>query len=216
MKDVRTYLVLALGLVIIYLIWFAEGKKVIQYVKKKDDTEIKKIMDRISNLHIHLASVVEQRKQDSINFVKTAIAYQRQVTYYKKKLFSINFTAYSEKRLDSLVARENAPADTVYCMPIQVARESLEAKEKLPVMDSIIALDEQRLNELAREKFMAELNCENIIADKDKEIAALNEKFTVSADQNKELEKDSKKERRKKIPTIIVSILVGMGLGLLR
>lgn len=213
MKNFRTYIIVALALVIIYLIWFGGGKNVIQYVKQKDDTEVKKIADRISKLHVHLASVVEKKKQDSIASVKTVIAYQKQVQVLKKKLASINFSSYSEKRLDSLVARTNAPNDTMYCMPVTVARQSLEAKEKLPVLDSLHALDTRRINQLGVEKFEADVDCKTIIDDKNKELAAITEQKAIVADQNKELVKDNKRERRKKIPTLIAAILIGMGIA---
>jgi hypothetical protein len=161
--------------------------------------------------------MVEDRRADSVRHAQEKKAFKSTIKRLESKLAGINYTTASVPELDSIrrviYGDSISFSDTLYAMPIDQARDVMEAKAGEYLKDSLISEYATRVDSLERqsqaseEKFKAEILVNHDIRARQSEI----EKHLEAVGD--EYKREIRKQKRMRWIDRIVGGAVGFGIG---
>lgn len=158
-----------------------------------------------------LAEVMVHDKEERQN---ERLAYEAKISKMKNRIPTTNFAHHQPPQLDSVVlALYPIRNDTTYCMPLNAARESLEAAVLRPVYDTLLATTEGRVIELEDEVLDLEMKYETRLSYKDQSLG-LKDRIIAEKDKIIDVQEDQiRANKRRSIGRTILWTIGGIAAG---
>lgn len=179
MKDIRTWLIIALAGVILFMLLFKANSPQLGNIRVKYDSVIRPHITRIAELKRHedilkhnIRVAKEKAKADSTSYTKT-------ISKLKKELKAAKFTGNVS----------TVPDDTV-----QLAMDCLERE---PIRDSIDSVNYARIAQLEQEKAQLVKDYESIMDDNQEQKNELQDIINLKDQEIEDLIKHANKAGRK-------------------
>jgi len=193
MKDIRTWLVIGLAAIIVFMLFLKGNKKELGNIQSKYDSVLKPHITRIKALQKHEKGLIYKIRNDSAMAVHTKQSYEKTISKLKK---------------DLEIAKYHGRPALVPDDSVQIAMDCLE---KESIRDSIDAANYAHIAQLEQEKASLVKDYENIIDDNQAEKNELQAMINLKNQEIGELTKQAKKANRKSK----LRLLEGVGLGVI-
>lgn len=197
MKNLQTYLIIALVIIILAMLFFDRGNKgVLPNIQSKYDSILAPHKKVIAALQKHEMGLVYKIRNDSALAVHTKHSYEKTISKLKK---------------DLEIAKYHGRTALVPDDSVQLAMDCLE---KQPIRDSIDSANYAHIAQLYQEKSTMVQDYENIMDDNQAEKNELQAMINLKDQEIGELTKQAKKLNRKAKLRLVEGAALGVIGGL--
>ena len=213
MKRNRIIVFLIIVIVILLMLIFGKGS-IIEYPSVKVDSVFVRDF-KIDSLFSAQVNRIEKLRQDSLNSKAEAFKLKRTIVTLKKEIEAINYRKATVPELDSIVKDiyPDVSFDTLYPMPIDAARLSLESAQREPMKDSLNDILSVRVYTLQAEKDEQWLKFNDLLNESNDRFKLENGNRIHFEQVSEHYRKQAQKQRRLRWVDKFVFGLAGFGLG---